>query len=74
MSTGRQHFPINVVHSRIKCKHPLQNRMLRLKLLLKCQNAILNLRMNGCTKMQDSQRKGGEPTPQNFHQTKARKA
>lgn len=73
MSTGQQHFLINVVHSRIKYKHPLQNRRLKLKLVLRCQNAILNLKMNSCTKLQNSQRKGGEPTPQNFHQTKARK-
>lgn len=46
MSRGRQPFSINVFDCRIKYKHPLQNRMLKPKLVLKCQNAILNLKMN----------------------------
>lgn len=47
MSTGQQHFAINVVHSRMKYKHPLQNRVLKLNLILKYQNAVLSLKMNG---------------------------
>lgn len=68
MSTGQQPFLITKVHSRIKNKHFLQNRVLILKFVL-VPNRILNLR----PKCRIHKENGGAPIPQSLHQSKARK-